>query len=112
MNEFMDEEFGVDLSDIVSEDDGNQTEEETSEEVAEESGETGSCSGSILWSKVESLHANEHHGAIDEESDANERCNHDCEVVHKEPVGDDEHSHKSHEDDGGQCTTTMEELIG
>ena len=37
MNEFMDEEFGVDLSDIVSEDDGNQTEEETSEEVAEES---------------------------------------------------------------------------
>lgn len=35
MNEFMDEEFGVDLSDIVSEDDGNQTEEETSEEVAE-----------------------------------------------------------------------------
>lgn len=35
MNEFMDEEFGVDLSDLVSEDDGNQTEEETSEEVAE-----------------------------------------------------------------------------
>lgn len=35
MNEFMDEEFGVDLSDIVSEDDGNQTEEETSEETAE-----------------------------------------------------------------------------
>ncbi len=35
MNEFMDEEFGVDLSDIVSEDDGNQTEEETSEEAAE-----------------------------------------------------------------------------
>ena len=35
MNEFMDEEFGVDLSDIVSEDDGNQTEEETSEEVDE-----------------------------------------------------------------------------
>ena len=25
MNEFMDEEFGVDLSDLVSEDDGNQT---------------------------------------------------------------------------------------
>lgn len=37
MNEFMDEEFGVDLSDLVSEDDGNQTEEETSEETAEES---------------------------------------------------------------------------
>lgn len=36
MNEFMDEEFGVDLSDLVSEDDGNQTEEETSEETAEE----------------------------------------------------------------------------
>ncbi len=35
MNEFMDEEFGVDLSDLVSEDDGNQTEEETSEETAE-----------------------------------------------------------------------------
>lgn len=35
MNEFMDEEFGVDLSDLVSEDDGNQTEEETSEEAAE-----------------------------------------------------------------------------
>lgn len=35
MNEFMDEEFGVDLSDLVSEDDGNQTDEETSEEVAE-----------------------------------------------------------------------------
>ena len=35
MNEFMDEEFGVDLSGIVSEDDGNQTEEETSEETAE-----------------------------------------------------------------------------
>ena len=35
MNEFMDEEFGVDLSDIVAEDDGNQTEEETSEEAAE-----------------------------------------------------------------------------
>lgn len=37
MNEFMDEEFGVDLSDLVSDDDGNQTDEETSEEVAEES---------------------------------------------------------------------------
>nr|DAM74796.1 MAG TPA: hypothetical protein [Caudoviricetes sp.] len=37
MNEFMDEEFGVDLSDLVSEDDGNQTEEETSEETVEES---------------------------------------------------------------------------
>lgn len=36
MNEFMDEEFGVDLSDIVSEEDGNQTEEETGEETAEE----------------------------------------------------------------------------
>ena len=36
MNELMDEEFGVDLSDIVSDDDGNQTEEETSEEEAEE----------------------------------------------------------------------------
>ena len=36
MNEFMDEEFGVDLSDIVSEDDGNQTEEETGEETTEE----------------------------------------------------------------------------
>lgn len=35
MNEFMDEEFCVDLSDLVSEDDGNQTEEETSEETAE-----------------------------------------------------------------------------
>lgn len=35
MNEFMDEEFGVDLSDLASEDDGNQTEEETSEETAE-----------------------------------------------------------------------------
>lgn len=35
MNEFMDEEFGVDLSDLVSEDDGNQTEEETSKETAE-----------------------------------------------------------------------------
>lgn len=35
MNEFMDEEFGVDLSDLVSEDDGNQTEEKTSEETAE-----------------------------------------------------------------------------
>nr|DAO51463.1 MAG TPA: hypothetical protein [Caudoviricetes sp.] len=35
MNEFMDEEFGVDLSDLVSEDDGNQTEGETSEETAE-----------------------------------------------------------------------------
>ena len=39
MNEFMDEEFGVDLSDLVSEDDGNQTEEETSEEAAEENEE-------------------------------------------------------------------------
>ncbi len=37
MNEFMDEEFGVDLSDLVSDDDGNQTDEETSEETAEES---------------------------------------------------------------------------
>lgn len=37
MNEFMDEEFGVDLSDVVSDDDGNQTEEEVSEETAEES---------------------------------------------------------------------------
>lgn len=36
MNEFMDEEFGVDLSDLVSEDDGNQTEEETGEETTEE----------------------------------------------------------------------------
>lgn len=36
MNEFMDEEFGVDLSDIVSEEDGNQTEEETGEETTEE----------------------------------------------------------------------------
>lgn len=36
MNEFMDEEFGVDLSDVVS-DDGNQTDEEISEETAEES---------------------------------------------------------------------------
>lgn len=37
MNEFMDEEFGVDLSDLVSDDDGNQTDEETSEETVEES---------------------------------------------------------------------------
>ena len=37
MNEFMDEEFGVDLSDLVSDDDGNQTDEEISEETAEES---------------------------------------------------------------------------
>ena len=41
MDEFMDEEFGVDLSDVVSDDDGNQTEEETSEETAEEPEETG-----------------------------------------------------------------------
>ena len=41
MNAFMDEEFGVDLSDVVSDDDGNQTEEETSEETAEEPEETG-----------------------------------------------------------------------
>lgn len=41
MDEFMDEEFGVDLSDVVSDDDdGNQTEEETSEETAEEPEET------------------------------------------------------------------------
>ena len=79
--------------------------------VAHKSGQAGSGACCILRCQVKCLHADEHHGTVDEKTDGDQTTDDDAQVGHVLPVDADGHDDQGHENHGGKRTTAVEYLI-
>ena len=82
------------------------------EEIAKETGQSGSRPGSVLRGQVEGVHADEHHGAVDEESDGYQADDVKGGVSGRgEPVDGHEDGHERHVDHRRDGAASLEELV-
>ena len=90
---------------------GDVGEDGRAEEVSEESGQSGGCPGGLLGCEVEGLYADQHHGAVDQESDGDQRYVIQQYVVHVFPVDHDEDRDECHVDHGRDGPASFEDLV-
>ena len=81
------------------------------EEVAEEPGQPGRRAGGVFRCQVEGLHADQHHGTVDEEPDGDQGERDDHVVIRELPVEEDEERHESHEYDRRDRPASLEHHV-